>query len=52
MLGSQDEKPVQSPLEATIDEHLRRVYEEALGESVPERFRALLEELRKKGSEK
>ena len=32
----------------TIDENLRRVYEETLEEKVPERFVALLEQLRKR----
>lgn len=32
----------------TIDENLRRVYEEKLEEKVPDRFRHLLEQLRKR----
>ena len=35
-----------------IDENLRRVYEEALGEEVPEKFRLLLEQLRQAQAEK
>lgn len=31
-----------------IDENLRRVYEETLEEKVPDRFRVLLEQLRKR----
>lgn len=36
----------------TIDENLRRVYEETLGEKVPDRFRLLLEQLRKRQDQK
>jgi len=32
----------------TIDENLRRVYEETLEEKVPDRFRLLLEQLRQR----
>jgi Anti-sigma factor NepR len=42
-----------SALHQQIDENLKRVYQEALQEEVPDRFRLLLEELRRKqGSEK
>ncbi len=37
-----------SGLKAQIDENLKRVYEEALEEEVPDRFKELLEQLRKK----
>jgi hemerythrin-like domain-containing protein len=40
-----------SSLHQQIDENLKRVYKETLEEDVPDRFRALLEELRKKQSE-
>jgi hypothetical protein len=33
--------------ESIIDENLKRVYEEALDEGVPDRFRMLLEELKR-----
>ena len=36
----------------TIDENLRRVYEETLEEKVPDRFVALLEQLRKRQEKK
>ena len=36
----------------TIDQNLRRVYEETLEEKVPDRFRDLLEQLRKKQEQK
>jgi Anti-sigma factor NepR len=50
MLGNESEKDKrsQSPIEAAINENLRKVYEEALEETIPDRFRLLLDELRKK----
>ena len=36
----------------TIDENLRRVYEETLEQEVPDRFVALLEQLRKRQEKK
>lgn len=42
-----DRQP-QSPIEAAINENLRKVYEETLDEAIPDRFRLLLDELRKK----
>jgi len=45
---SDRDKRAQSPIEAAINENLRKVYEEALEETVPDRFRLLLDELRKK----
>lgn len=45
---SDRDKQAQSPIEAAINENLRKVYEEALEETVPDRFRLLLDELRKK----
>ena len=39
-------------LRAQIDENLKRVYEEALENEVPDRFKLLLEELRKKEAKK
>ncbi len=35
-------------LKAQIDENLKRIYEQALDEEVPERFKALLAQLREK----
>ena len=35
-----------------IDENLKRVYDEALDEGIPDRFRDLLEELRKQDTVK
>jgi Anti-sigma factor NepR len=39
-------------LRAQIDENLKRVYEEALEEKVPDRFKELLEQLRQKEARK
>ena len=41
-----------SGLKAQIDENLRRVYQVALEEELPDRFRELIEQLRKKESGK
>nr|WP_168184063.1 NepR family anti-sigma factor [Pseudoruegeria sp. SK021] len=41
-----------SGLKSQIDENLKRVYREALEEDVPDRFKDLLEQLRKKESGK
>lgn len=37
--------------ERVIDENLRRVYEEAMEEGVPDRFKSLLEQLKKQDVE-
>ena len=39
-------------LKAQIDENLKRVYEQALEQEVPERFKALLAQLREKEARK
>lgn len=39
-------------LQAQIDENLRRVYREALEEEVPDRFKELIEQLRRKDAKK
>lgn len=52
MSGSQKDKSAPSPIEAAINENLRRVYEEALDTTIPDRFRELLEQLRQKESGK
>ncbi len=48
MLGREKDERAQSPIESAINENLRRVYEEALEDQIPDRFQALLDELRKK----
>lgn len=52
MLNGEKGKRPLSPIEAEINENLRKVYEEALDETIPDRFRALLDDLRKKEAEK
>lgn len=37
-------------LKEQIDENLKRVYQEALDEQLPDRFRDLIEQLRRKGA--
>ena len=46
------EKKDTSGLKAQIDENLKRVYQQTLEEEVPDRFKELLEQLRKKDSTK
>lgn len=41
-----------SGIKTQIDENLKRVYQEALDEEVPDRFKQLLEQLREKESGK
>lgn len=41
-----------SGLKAQIDENLKRVYQEIVEEEVPDRFKDLLEQLRKKDTRK
>ena len=41
-----------SSLRKDIDENLKRVYEDALKEEVPDRFKLLLEQLKAKESKK
>ena len=45
-------KPDEALLREQIDRNLRRVYEEALGEELPERLRLLVEELRRETAER
>lgn len=52
MAGEKDQSNKLSPLEAAINENLQRVYREALDETVPDRFQALLDQLRQKESGK
>jgi len=52
MTGEKDQSNKLSPLEAAINENLQRVYREALDETVPDRFQALLDQLRQKESGK
>lgn len=38
--------------EEVIDENLRRVYEEAMEEGIPDRFKSLLEQLKQQDDQK
>lgn len=42
--------PTKSRLKQQIDENLKRVYDDALNQEVPDRFKLLLEALKKKES--
>jgi len=48
MLGPMKDPESTSFLKAEIDENLRKIYNALLKEDVPDRFRDLLEQLRKK----
>ncbi|WP_091296978.1 NepR family anti-sigma factor [Gemmobacter aquatilis] len=41
-------KPAKSSLQQQIDENLKKVYEEALKEEIPDRFKDLLAQLKAK----
>ena len=45
-------KRIRPGIKTQIDENLKRVYQEALDEEVPDRFKQLLEQLREKESGK
>jgi hypothetical protein len=47
MYGEMSKDPTHSKIKQQIDENLKRVYDAALGEEVPDRFKVLLEQLRK-----
>jgi hypothetical protein len=46
------EKPTKTRLQEQIDENLKRVYDDALNEEVPDRFKILLERLKQKDRER
>ena len=46
---SEDETPKRQAIRAQIDENLKRVYAEALSEELPDRFKALLAQLKSGG---
>lgn len=48
MLESMKDKREKPTLRHTIEENLQKVYQDLLQEEVPDRFKLLLEELRKK----
>lgn len=51
-MAKNQDKPEDDSLRQQIDENLRRVYEQTLNEDVPDRFRELLDQLRRKTVEK
>lgn len=51
MLEQMKDKREKPTLRHTIEENLQRVYQDLLQEDVPDRFKLLLEELRKKQSD-
>lgn len=51
--GSRPEQDGQSDqIKAQIEENLKRVYQSALVEELPDRFKLLLQQLKEKGGEK
>lgn len=48
MFSDMSEKTPRSKIKVQIDENLKRIYDEVLQEDVPDRFKALLQQLREK----
>jgi hypothetical protein len=48
MIEQMTEDPKKSRLKQQIDDNLKRVYDDALNAEVPDRFKTLLEELKKR----
>lgn len=48
MYGEMADNKAKDAAQQQIDENLRRVYEDVLKEEVPDRFKALLDQLRRK----
>lgn len=48
-LEKMGDKRDRQALKATIEENLRKVYQDALAEEVPDRFKQLLEQLKQQG---
>ena len=48
MYEAMTDKSNKPKVQAMIDENLRRVYDDALKEDIPDRFKQLLDELRQK----
>lgn len=48
-MAGQEQKKQQS---GVIDENLRRVYQEAVDEGIPDRFKTLLDQLKQQDSDK
>lgn len=52
MCATMTQNDERAKLQSQIDENLKRVYQEALEQSLPDRFKELLEQLRKKDSQR
>ncbi len=52
MCADMNETEDKARLQAQIDENLKRVYQEALEQDVPDRFKDLIEQLRQKDAKK
>jgi hypothetical protein len=52
MLETMTDSKDAARLNAAIDENLRKIYHEILDEEIPDRFKLLLEQLRKKEAAK
>ena len=51
MYGQMTDKKIDPNLKHLIDQNLKRVYQDALQEEVPDRFKQLLEQLRQKDAD-
>ena len=52
MLETMGDPKDEARLKAAIDENLRKIYHQLLDEEIPDRFKALLEQLRQKEGRK
>jgi hypothetical protein len=52
MYGNMASNSSKTKLQAQIEENLKRVYDDALNEPVPDRFQALLDQLRMQDKQK
>ena len=50
MYPTMSDDSAKSKIKRQIDENLKRIYDEALQEEVPDRFKLLLEQLRQKSN--
>jgi hemerythrin-like domain-containing protein len=52
MIEDMADEAAKKRIQKEIDENLKRVYQDALKEEIPERFKLLLEQLKAKGGQK
>ena len=52
MFSDMTDKSPKSKIKVQIDENLKRIYDDVLHEEVPDRFKALLQQLRDKTDQK